>query len=273
MTKPIIKWAGGKRRIANEVISHIPYISHKYYEPFLGGAAIFLSQQLNPNKKYVLSDISEELINLYIQIQKNPIEVYKKVNEFKVNEEEYLNIRSMDRNQNITDVDPITRAARFIYLNKCGFNGLWRVNSKGQNNVPWGKKPTNFKVTSLEALEAVHEKLKLADIYCINYQDSLDTAESGDFIYVDPPYIPLNKTSNFTSYTSSGFNKQDQINLRDICKYLSDNNIKFLQSNSDTPLTRELYKDFTLIPIQVPRTISADGSKRGTVGELLIRNY
>lgn len=273
MTKPIIKWAGGKRRIAAEIISHIPYITSKYYEPFLGGAAIFLSKQLNPNKQYVLSDINEELINLYIQVQKDPIRVYERVTEFKVNKEEYLHIRGMDRSQHIADVDPITRAARFIYLNKCGFNGLWRVNSKEQNNVPWGKKPTDFKVISLEALEAVHEKLKLADIRCTDYQNSLSTAKSGDFVYMDPPYIPLNKTSNFTSYTSSGFSNQDQVDLRDICIHLNSNNIKFLQSNSDTPLTRELYKNFSLISIQVPRTISADGSKRSTVGELLIRNY
>jgi DNA adenine methylase len=265
--RPFIKWAGGKSQLLPKISDLLPPKSQigRYFEPFLGGGAVFFHLQ---HPKSFLSDTNQELVELY-EIVKNNVEELIKALKVHKNEHDYFyEIRAQDSSK----LSAIKRAARFIYLNKTCFNGLYRVNSKGGFNVPFGRYK-NPAICDAEGLRASSMALKNAKITHGDFQSILAKAKPTDFIYFDPPYQPLNKTSSFTSYTSGKFGEDEQKKLANIYKELAERGCFVMLSNSDTPLIRELYKDFYIYEIQASRAINSNAKGRGKITELLVINY
>ena len=273
--KPFVKWAGGKRQIIDKLLKLVPVEYNTYYEPFVGGGALLF--ELSP-KTAVINDSNKELMNVYkmISTDKGYEEVVKLLNTYekKHNEKFFYQIRNQDKDKEkfakLTDVE---RAARTIYLNKACFNGLYRVNSKGEFNVPFNKK---LKVNTYDS-----ENMILAYVYFqsnnitmlnTDFEEAVKTAKKGDFIYFDPPYDSENDTT-FNSYTEDGFGKDEQIRLAKVYKELSDRGCYVMLSNHNTTLINELYKDFNIHIITAKRNINSKGTKRGKVEEVIITNY
>lgn len=222
----------------------------------------------------VVGDLNADLLNLYHVVKDAPFKLLEVVTAYPNDKAFYLDIRSIDRDDDrFESLSDIERAARFLYLNRAGYNGLYRVNSKNQFNVPFGNyRRLNYGEQNI--LE-VSRYLNTADISLLEapYGVTIETAEPGDFVYFDPPYDPLSKTASFTSYDASGFSTDDQIALRDACDDLTRKGVNFLLSNSHTPLIRDLYSEYELTVVKARRSINSDGSKRGPVDEVLVRNY
>lgn len=276
MASPIIKWAGGKRQLLPEITSRLPESFNTYFEPFAGGLAVFWS--LNPEKA-VINDLNFELYNLYTSVKTNVagvIEILNRHSELD-SKEYYLDIRATDRDGRIDKMTPEERAARFIYMNKTSFNGLWRVNKKNQNNVPYANHKNRYKTDEIGLIEA-SEYLNAVDTTILNgdFSDAVATAVKDDFVYFDPPYLPVTETSNFASYTADGFGWEEQIRLRDLFIELTNRGVKVMYSNADVPLIEELFGGLEVAKIhkvQATRMINSVASKRGKVGEVLITNY
>lgn len=272
---PFIKWVGGKRQLLGKIDELLPSHYNTYFEPFLGGGAVLL--HLKPNRA-VVNDLNEELTNTWRTVKENTQELREllRVHQGNNSKEYFLDLRSVDRDGRIEKFSNIERAARFIYLNKTAFNGMWRVNSKGQHNVPYGKYK-NPKIDN-EMIQLVADYLNSNDITIKtgDYRDSLATATRGDFVYFDSPYDVVSKTAAFTSYTADGFNKDDQEILRDVYASLTAKGVKVMESNADTEYINELYLNIPGVEIHkvsAKRMINSKGNKRGPVGELLITNY
>lgn len=264
---PFIKWVGGKRSIISEILPRVPKKINNYWEPFLGGAALFYELQERINHAY-LSDVNIDLVITYSVVKKNVKELIEllKVHQKNHNEEYYYKIRKQHSLK-----DPIELAARFIYLNKTCFNGLYRVNKSGEFNVPMGKY-TNPDICSDKRLLLCQKAFKKADI---NYKDfTAITPVAGDFVYFDPPYHPTNETS-FTDYAKDGFTEKDQSRLRDFALELHRNGVKVMLSNSNTAYIRDLYKSniFKTGIVHAPRNVNCKPNKRNSVEEVLITNY
>lgn len=261
--KPFLKWVGGKHSLLPQILPHVPSFSGRYFEPFLGGGAMFFA--LAP-KQATLTDNNERLVTCYQAVQyiwDHFIVVLNAMGE-DVSEGNYYRVR--DR-FNETYTDNFDLAAYFIYLNKVGHRGMYRENSKGAFNVPYGhyKKPV---VCDRETLLACSKILKRAIVRQGDFRDiSYDRLDKDDFVYFDPPYVPLSPTSNFTGYGSAGFSEHDH---RDLAKIFRNLPCKALLSNSDTPLVRELYKDFEIVEIERVNRINSTGD-RTPVGELLVK--
>lgn len=275
--KPFVKWAGGKNGLINSLISFIPKNFNSYFEPFVGGGALFFYlKNLNilNSKKIYLNDKNVELINAYKQIKINPNKLLEELEILKNNhsKEYFYKIRNLDRDFDFYSLSEVFRAARFIYLNKTCFNGLCRYNAKGNFNTPIGSYK-NPKIYDKDLIFSVHEVLKNVSITNKDFEVVSLKAKKGDFIYFDPPYYPLNKTSSFVSYTDN-FSANEQIRLYKLFKMLDSEGIKVLQSNSNTDFIKELYKDFEIIEVISKRAINCKGDKRGKITELIIRgNY
>ncbi len=272
--KPFVKWAGGKRQILDKLKSHIPEEFNTYFEPFVGGGALLFD--LAP-KNAVINDSNEELINVFNVLcnDKKYSKMCRYLNKFerKHDEEFYYEIRNIDRNsKKFNKLNDSKRAARTIYLNKACFNGLYRVNSKGEFNVPFGKK-TKVNTYDGENLLNVHSYLTLNNIsiLCTDFEDAVSTAKEGDFVYFDPPYD--SDTSTFNSYTEDGFNKDEQRRLAKVFEELDKKGVKVMLSNHNTILIKELYKDYNFHVIEAKRSINSNGKKRGKVEEVIITNY
>jgi DNA adenine methylase len=269
---PFLKWAGGKGQLLKQYIQYIPRKFNNYIEPFVGGGAVFFylinNGYINDDKEVVLIDSNDELINCYKIIKSNVTQLISVLNSssFLNNEDIYYMIR--DTNPQ----DPIEKAARTIYLNKTCFNGLYRVNSRGQFNVPFGKY-ANPLICNGKNLEAVSVVLSKVNLICDDFNKCLEFAKKDDFIYFDPPYQPLSKTANFTSYTKSCFDKQEQIRLYNVFNKLDNIGCKVMLSNSETDLIRELYKKFRIQVVLANRAINCKASGRGKINELVILNY
>lgn len=264
--RPFVKWVGGKRGIINELISRLPNDISEYYEPFVGGAALFFSQHKKIENAY-LSDVNIDLLLTYQVIKKDvePLIAKLKKHEEKHNDEYFYKIRSQHELK-----DPIEIAARFIYLNKTCFNGLYRVNSKGEFNVPVGKYAKPAIVTELN-LKACQQALKKADIKLHSY-DKITPSE-GAFVYFDPPYHPTSETAYFTQYAKDGFSEKDQINLRDFFVKLTKQKVNVMLSNSNTPFVQDLYKGYNIAIVDRPGNVNCKPNKRNSVEEVLITNY
>lgn len=275
--KPFVKWAGGKNGLINSLISFIPKNFNSYFEPFVGGGALFFYlKNLNilNSKKIYLNDKNAELINAYKQIKINPNKLLEELEILKNNhsKEYFYKIRNLDRDFDFYSLSEVFRAARFIYLNKTCFNGLCRYNAKGNFNTPMGSYK-NPKIYDKDLIFSVHKVLKNVSITNKDFEVVSLKAKKGDFIYFDPPYYPINKTSSFVSYTDN-FSANEQIRLYKLFKMLDCEGIKVLQSNSNTDFIKELYKDFEIIEVISKRAINCKGDKRGKITELIIRgNY
>ena len=275
--KPFVKWAGGKNGLINSLISFIPKNFNSYFESFVGGGALFFYlKNLNilNSKKIYLNDKNVELINAYKQIKINPNKLLEELEILKNNhsKEYFYKIRNLDRDFDFYSLSEVFRAARFIYLNKTCFNGLCRYNAKGNFNTPMGSYK-NPKIYDKDLIFSVHKVLKNVSITNKDFEVVSLKAKKGDFIYFDPPYYPINKTSSFVSYTDN-FSANEQIRLYKLFKMLDCEGIKVLQSNSNTDFIKELYKDFEIIEVISKRAINCKGDKRGKITELIIRgNY
>lgn len=271
--KPFVKWAGGKRALLEILCASLPQNFNAYFEPFLGGGALFFelaNKGLLQGKKVYLNNKNAELINAYLAIQKEPQKLLNELNLMQKahSKEHFYSIRALDREVNFSALNPIFRAARFIYLNKTCFNGLCRYNAKGQFNTPFGayKNPKIYD----EAL-ILNAHYALQDVVILNedFEFVRDLAKKGDFVYFDPPYFPLNSTSNFTNYTQN-FLENEQIRLYALFCDLNSRGVKLLQSNSSTDFIKNLYKNFQIQAIQAKRAINCKGDKRGSVSELIL---
>lgn len=272
--KPFVKWAGGKRQIIDKLKEYVPDEYDTYYEPFIGGGALLF--ELSP-KKAVINDLNEELMNVYNCLCNE--EKFKKMcnllNHYEAehSEEFYYEIRNKDKNKNAYNrLSDYTKAARTIYLNKACFNGLYRVNSKNEFNVPFGKK-TKINTYEGSNLITVSNYLTMNDIkiQSVDFEESLKTAKKGDFVYIDPPYD--SDTSTFNNYTEDGFGKEEQRRLAQVYKDLDKRGVYVMLSNHNTTLINELYKEYHIHIIEAKRNINANGKKRGKVEEVIITNY
>lgn len=265
--KPFIKWVGGKRSLMSTLLANAPKQFTTYYEPFVGGGALFFA--LKPQKA-VLLDLNIDLAITYNVVKKKPmllIDALAIHNELH-NEEYYYSIRKMQ-----TSDDEIVVASRFIYLNKTCYNGLYRVNSKGEFNVPMGNYKSPLILDKENILEC-SKVLQNATIEFATFQKSLLMPQRNDFVYLDPPYHPINSDS-FTKYNKDGFTEGDQIELYKSCKQLHERGVKFMLSNSDTPFINNLYKDkeFNIQIVTAPRMVNCKSAGRSSTNEVLIRNY
>jgi len=267
---PFLKWAGGKRSLLVQFDACFPKQFNKYIEPFVGGGSVFF--YLLPEKA-ILMDNNDELINCYLVIQNNIEELISSLKRHRYEKKYYYKIRNVDRNpEEFSQWTNIERAARTIYLNKCCYNGLYRVNSKGEFNVPFGlQKNPNF--CDERNLSAVHQLLKNVKILKSSFEKCLDFAEENDFVYFDPPYQPLSETANFTSYTKEGFTQEAQIQLSEVFRELDRKGCKIMLSNSYNKLILDLYQKFRIITVNAKRAINSIASKRGEIKEVLIVNY
>jgi DNA adenine methylase len=265
--KPFIKWAGGKNQLLPALSKRFPALvgNERYFEPFLGGAAVFF--HLGHPRSF-LSDSNHDLVELYQVVQQNVEELIEALKTHKNEREYFYQVRS----QNPHELTPAQRAARFIFLNKTCFNGLYRVNSGGQFNVPFGRYK-NPAICDAEGLRAASAVLQHTDISLRDFESVLEQAQPGDFIYFDPPYDPLKKSSSFTAYTAGKFGEREQRRLAWVYAQLVERGCYVMLSNSDTPLIRELYRDFHIHEIQANRAINSKPEKRGKITELLIINY
>jgi DNA adenine methylase Dam len=252
--KPFLKWAGGKTQLIPELSKLIPIQYNKYIEPFIGGGAFFFF--LNPEKS-IISDSNSELIITYKAVRDNVEAVIKLLSKYKNEETFFYKIRSLDTTK-LTDIE---RAARLIYLNKTCFNGLYRVNKKGEFNVPFGKRDNNF--LNKETLRDASEFLQRAKIINSDYLKTLQkNAKPGDFIFLDPPYYPVGKFSDFKRYTKEFFYHEDQVKLRDEFDRLVQLGCHVLLTNSDHPIILELYKNYEIRIIETKRLISSNPETR-----------
>lgn len=266
---PIIKWAGGKRQLLSELKSRLPLQYNRYFEPFIGGGALFFN--LAPENAYI-SDINAELINLYKVVRDNVSELVLDLSSHENTQEYFTTIRALDREHDYALTSAVKRASRFMYLNKTCFNGLYRVNGKGFFNVPFGRY-SNPKVLDENVLYAASEVLQNAEIVNASFNNILTKVQSSDFVYFDPPYIPLSQTSSFTSYTKEDFGMDKQIELRSLCDKLTEKGVKFMLSNSDTDASNKLYHGYNIEKVYASRFINANSSGRGKISEIVIRNY
>lgn len=271
--QPFTKWTGGKRQLLPQLHAHRPEQFNRYFEPFIGGGAFFFD--LAPQNA-VINDSNAELINAYHQIMNHPGELLDLLRAHKENntKDYYLDIRSADRDGRLEQMTDIERAARLMYMLRVDFNGLYRVNSKNQFNVPYGRYK-NPKIVDVDLVYEISDYLNENNIEILNidFEIAVEEAIAGDFVYFDPPYVPLNDTSSFTSYTHDGFTLDDQIRLRDIFSELTNRGVQVMLSNSATDIVEELYADFNIHRIEAIRTNGATQRSRRRVEELLITNY
>ncbi len=268
-TYPIVKWVGGKRQLMFVLLKNMPETYNRYFEPFIGGGALFF--ELQPDNAYI-SDMNEELINLYKVVRDNVEELITDLQKHDISKEYFMEIRNIDRTEEYKNWSNIQKASRFIYLNRTCFNGMYRVNSKGEFNVPFGHYK-NPRILDENNLINCSNLLQKTEIKHADFSEILKKIKKGDFVYFDPPYVPLSETSSFTSYTKDGFDIDMQFKLRDVCDELDSIGVKFLLSNSDTKLVNELYENYNIKKVFASRQINANADGRGKITEVLVRNY
>lgn len=273
--RPFMKWAGGKGKLLLQLQQYFPKQYNNYFEPFFGGGAVFFSLQHGGNS--YINDINDTLMEAYIHVRDNVEAViadlkgleaqYKKFDELKRQEFYYQQRASF----NTLDAGT-PKTVLLIFLNKTCFNGLYRENSKGEFNVPFGRY-TNPTICDEANLRAVSERLKSTLITSNPYKDAVKKAKKGDFVYFDPPYLPLNITSSFTSYHEDGFTAYDQEQLRELFVELDKRGCYVMLSNSSADFMKKLYKGYRQEFVQAGRSINAKGANRGKIPELVVLNY
>ncbi len=263
--RPILKWAGGKTQLLPEILQRLPSVIETYYEPFVGGAAVFFALAAAGRfKRAVLSDKNPELVGLYRCVQRDVEAVIRALGSYRYDEQEYYRVRDSKLPRSAA-----ARAARLIFLNTTGYNGLYRVNRAGQFNVPFGryKNPT---ICDAENLRAAARALRSAELRVGDFATITRRARQGDAVYFDPPYVPVSKTASFTAYDRHAFELADHERLAATFSVLSGRGVAVLLSNSDTRVTRRLFGPFRVETVAVTRAINSNASKRGRVSEILV---
>lgn len=263
--QPFLKWAGGKTQLLPELLKRIPKEYGVYFEPFIGGGALYFA--ISPDQA-VIADINEDLVNVYNVVRKNPNELINALSEFKNNKEFYYEVREQEQ-EGLSD---IARAARLVYLNRTCFNGLYRVNKSGKFNVPFANY-ANPNIVQSSKILAASDVLHNTDIHHAGFEKVLVKAKAGDFIYLDPPYYPKDVYSDFKRYNKEQFHKNDHERLAQLYNKLDERGCYIMLSNSDTPFTRELYKNWRVDTVYAKRLINKDASKRGEITEIIVTNY
>ena len=275
--QPVLKWAGGKRQLLPQLQDYFPKKKYtKYYEPFVGGGAVLF--HLQP-KKAVINDYNEDLINLYECIKNNLEELIEKLKyyEKKNDSDSYYEIRGVDRTDEYKKWTPVEKAARLIYLNRTCYNGLFRMNSAGQFNSPYGsyKNPCICNEPVLKAMNKYFNENEI-EFRTGDFEEACKDAPKGSFIYLDPPYDQYDEQLNFVGYTKDGFTRDDQIRLKKMCDRLIEKGCYVMISNSKTPFIVDLYNDttkyitYTINTVSARRNINSNAQKRGEVEEVLI---
>jgi DNA adenine methylase len=273
---PFLRWAGGKRQLLDSITSCLPDIdaSTRFFEVFVGGGAVMFKlgekdfPSFIPGKRLIINDVNPDLVATYRTVRDDLASLFDELEEMSKDTTK-VKFEAVRRMQPKTDVE---KAARFIYLNKTCFNGLWRVNGKGDFNVPWGKLK-NPTIYSPELLSACSERLQGAQIRCAPFATALSDAKKGDLVYLDPPYIPLSASASFSKYAQHDFSVIDHYSLAGVIQGLTERGVRIMLSNSDTELTRHIYRKLGLWQVSASRSISAASSSRGRVKELIGVNY
>lgn len=273
LVAPFLKWVGGKRQLMPSIVELLPKNIKElnYIEPFIGGGAVLF--HLQP-KNAIINDFNDELVNVYSVIKNNLNELIVDLKKHENNADYFYQIRSLDRTEEFTSLTPIQRASRIIFLNKTCFNGLYRVNNSGEFNAPFGRYK-NPNIVNEPTLKAVNKYLNSNNIILNSgdYEDVLTEINENSFVYLDPPYHPISENSNFTGYVQGGWDIFDQTRLRDTCNELNKKGVKFLLSNSSSPIIKDLYEEYKITTVKANRSINSNGADRGEVDEFLIRNY
>ncbi|KSU17469.1 DNA adenine methylase [Lactococcus lactis] len=276
LVKPFVKWVGGKKQLMEVINLYRPKTFGRYYEPFVGGGSVFMNLQYS---KTTINDYNTELINVYEVVRDSVDELLSilKIHAENNSQEYFYSLREWDRTGVLEKKSSVERAARFIYLNKTCYNGLFRVNAQGQFNVPYGRYK-NPNIVNEEVLRADSKFLKKSTIKILkgDFEKSVKSAKKGDFIYLDPPYAPLvEDTHSFVGYTLNGFGYDEQLRLRDLFVKLDKKGCYVMLSNSSSKIIHELYKDYveTTEIVGATRMVNSKASGRGKVDEVLIMNY
>ncbi len=273
--KPFLKWAGGKRQLLDIFDKIFPKGFKRFYEPMVGGGAVFFHLETN---KAIINDSNKDLIRTYQVVRDNLVKLIEKLKKLKKRHKEKFYYQKRDQfnslklQEEITKKEKIKLAALFIYLNRTCFNGLYRVNQKGEFNVPIGSYK-NPRVCNEENLIAVNKKLQNTKILCQDFEKAVDSVKTDDFVYFDPPYDPINETSNFTQYTNGGFGKKGQKRLAKTFKELDKKGAKVALSNSNTDFINDLYQKFNIHTLKAKRSINSNGDDRGKIKEVLVTNF
>jgi len=265
-----LKWVGGKTQLLDQMEPLLPPVFKRYFEPFVGGAAMFFdlhSKQRIPGQA-ILRDVNAELVNCYVAVRDHVEALIRELREHVYEEAHYYNVRA----QNPAELSVAKRAARTIFLNKTGYNGLYRVNRSGQFNVPFGRftKPL---FCDVENLRACSRALSTVSIEQGDFTAIAKQTKKGDFVYFDPPYVPLSPTSDFTAYIPGGFGEAEQRKLAKTFAQLAKRGVQAMLSNSDTPLVRELYSAFRIDFVYASRSVNSNAAKRGKLPEVVVRSW
>ena len=253
--KPFIKWVGGKGRLLKHIMPHVPAGFSNYHEPFVGGGAMYFAVQDRVTNRSYVTDLNEDLINAWVAVKNHAEELKEALTVYaaKDSKEFYLSVRPLQPDS------LVERAARFIYLNQTSWNGLWRVNKWGGFNVPWGDRP--FRGIGDDTLSALEVTLSRTVIRHGDFRDALARPKKGDFVYLDPPYLPISDTSKFHLYTEKRFRYPDLVELSGLCAELSDRGVNWIMSNRDTPTIRELFADSDIRGLTTNRSVAAQNQR------------
>jgi DNA adenine methylase len=267
---PFLKWAGGKRQLVSRILDAVPERVGSYYEPFIGGGAVYfaLAARGRRFRRAVLGDANEELIRCYTAVRDDVAGVIRALAPWRYDRDFYYRLREREPER----LPDARRAARLIYLNRCGYNGLYRVNRAGRFNVPFGRYKDPV-ICDAARLEAASRALAGAKLVHGDFEETLAGARPGDFVYLDPPYVPLSATSSFTAYAKTAFDAAAQARLAGALRGLGARKVRALLSNSDCVETRQLYDEHPSEPVPVRRAINSVAAGRGAVGELLVKSY
>jgi DNA adenine methylase len=267
---PFLKWAGGKAQLLAAYRPLFAHEFHHYFEPFLGGGAVFFHLRPRLQGRVYLNDANAELVHLYTIVRDAVEELIAALagHDRRHSPEHYYRVRATDP----ADLDPVQRAARTLYLNRTCYNGLYRVNRQGRFNVPLGRY-ARPRIVNPDRLRRAAAALAGVELMALDFRAAVRTAAAGDFVYFDPPYVPISATARFTSYTAGDFGPAEQVRLAEVFRELHHRGCRVMLSNADVPLVRELYQGFRLHEVAARRAVNARARGRGPVGELVVTNY
>jgi DNA adenine methylase len=269
LPRPFLKWVGGKTQLLDELSARVPANIQRYFEPFVGGGALYFHKR---PKQCVLADLNSELMNCWSSIRDDVSALIEDLGRHYYDKDYFYSVRAQDPSQ----LTAVQAASRTIFLNRTGFNGLYRVNKKGGFNVPFGRY-SNPLICDEENLQACSAALQTVQFRTAPFAAVVEEVGQGDFVYLDPPYVPLSRTANFTGYVAGGFGPHDQQQLAQALVGIHRRGGRFMLSNADTPGTRAMYRalpieSLKIEQVQASRSVNCRSSGRGKVGELIVRN-